>query len=317
MPECCIVYLSDQAYLFPTLVSAIQARRFSSVDKADVVVCLFGVDRGAERDFAPVFAGEGIRMMAVDESMVEGANPMMARLFLNRFLPAGYTQYLYIDGDVHITGSLDPLIDADVPAGRFLAANDPMTFMLSEGGSQSRDFTSHMAAIGLDSGRADAYFNTGVLRINRAGWDDIGLRAWNIARAGAANFRFPDQDPLNIAAQESRMPMSLAWNFPIFMRNARVESTIKPCMYHFMSNPKPWQGAFAPWNAAGHAQYVEIIRRYPWLAPYNPALPRRRRIRYKLQQLYKQVTETVTWGFGGRRSRILRYEARMARVGTN
>jgi hypothetical protein len=308
MPKCCIVYISDQTYLFPTLVSATQARSFASVDKADVIICHFGLSAMVERDFAPAFAAEGIQLLAVDASAVEGANPMMARLFLNRILPGSYSQYLYIDGDIHIARSLDPLIDAAVPQGRFLAANDPMTFMLPESGAQSRDFASHMKAIGLDADQAGAYFNTGVMRINRVGWDDIGLEAWKVASKGEHGFRFPDQDPLNIVATKNRLPMSLAWNFPIFMRNARVEASIKPRMYHFMSNPKPWQGSFAPWKKAAYAPYVELMRRYPALAPYNAALPLKRRIRYQLQQRYKQITETYGWGFGERRHRILLYE---------
>jgi len=186
-----------------------------------------------------------------------------------------------------------------------------MTFMLTDSSAQSRDFASHMEAIGLGAGRAAGYFNTGVLRINRAGWEETGLLAWQIAHRQSGKFRFPDQDPLNIAAVDSRMPMSLAWNFPIFMRNARVETAIKPCMYHFMSSPKPWQGIFAPWSSTAYAPYVEAVRRYPALAAYNPPLPLRRRLRYQLQQLYKQVTETCTWGLGERRHRILRYEAQM------
>jgi lipopolysaccharide biosynthesis glycosyltransferase len=315
MPSCCIVYTSDETYLFPTLVSAIQARRFAPADKADVAIFHFSISARAERDFAAVCAQLGILFLAVDPNTVEGASPMMARLLLNRFMPEQYSQYLYVDGDVHITRSLDQLIDAAVPAGRFLAANDPMTFMLTERGAQSRDFANHMESIGLGGGSADRYFNTGVLRINRAGWDEIGLEAWAIVRRNSRKFRFPDQDPLNIVSVERSMPMSLAWNFPIFMRNARVEGAIKPCIYHFMSSPKPWQGAFAPWGPAAHRPYLEMARRYPALAPYNRALPVKRWVRYQLQQAYKKIVETCSWGFGDRRDRILRYEARTMLAG--
>ncbi len=312
MPECCIVYTSDETYLFPTLVSAIQARGFASPAKADVAICHFGISQAARRDFAPVFEKEGIQLLAVDPRCVDGADAMMSRLFLDRFMPAQYSHFLYVDGDVHITGPLDQLIDVRLAAGRFLATNDPMTFMLSDRDAQSQDLANHLQSIGLSRERADTYFNTGVLRINRAGWDDIGQEAWRLARAGSRQFRFPDQDPLNIVSAGSRLPMSLAWNFPIFMRNARVEAAINPRMYHFMSKPKPWQGTFAPWTAQAHQPYVDLVRRYPALAAYNRGMPPHWRVRYKLQQLYKQATETCTWGFGERRGRILRYEARIA-----
>jgi lipopolysaccharide biosynthesis glycosyltransferase len=310
MARCCIVYTSDETYLFPTLVSAMQARRFASPEKADVLIVHFGISRQAEKDFAGVCQSEGIRLLAVDARTIADASPMMARLFLDRFLPDDCDQILYIDGDVRIVRSLDPLIDARVPDGHFLAANDPMTFMLPDSDAQSRALASHLRAIGLGPGRAGTYFNTGVLRIARAGWDGIGSRAWRLVQDNGQAFRFPDQDPLNVVAGSRRMPMSLAWNFPIFMRNARVEAQIRPCIYHFMSRPKPWQGAFAPWDARVFMSYVEVMRKYPALAAYNPAMPARLRARYTLQQLYKQATETWLWGFSARRGRILRYEER-------
>ena len=107
--------------------------------------------------------------------------------------------------------------------------------------------------------------------------------------------RFLDQDALNLVAADRQMPMSLAWNFPIFMRNSGVESTMEPIIYHFMSNPKPWHGAFRPWTSDFHRPYVEIIQKYPEIAPYLQTLPNVRRLKYLLQQHYKNQTERLTW----------------------
>ncbi len=311
MPAACVVYTTDETYLFPTLVSAMQARHFASPGQADVLICHFGISRSAEADFAGVCDREGIRLIGVDPRVIENAAPMMARLFLDRFVPDQYAHILYVDGDVRIVRSLDPLIGAHVPERHFLAANDPMTFMLPDADAHSRALAAHLASIGLGPGRAGAYFNTGVLRIARAGWDGIGARAWRLVQDTRQGFRFPDQDPLNMVAGGSRMPMSLAWNFPIFMRNARIEAAVRPCVYHYMSKPKPWQGGFAPWGSRVFMSYVDVVRKYPVLAAYNPALPARLRARYTLQQLYKKALETASWGFSERRKRILRYEERM------
>jgi lipopolysaccharide biosynthesis glycosyltransferase len=197
-----------------------------------------------------------------------------------------------------------------VPDGHFLAANDPMTFMLPASDTHSRKLAAHLASIGLGPDKAGSYFNTGVLRIARTGWNGIGACAWRLVQDRGRSFRFPDQDPLNMVAGNCRMPMSLAWNFPIFMRNARVETIIRPSIYHFMSDPKPWHGTFAPWDASVFMSYVDVLRKYPPLAAYNPALTARVRARYKLQQLAKKALETVYWGFSERRGRILRYEER-------
>jgi lipopolysaccharide biosynthesis glycosyltransferase len=315
MTSACILYITDETYFFPTLVSAIQARQQTSRQKADVIIFHLGVDEATERDFAKVCAAEDIRLLAIDPKIIEGSDAMMARLLLNRFVPEQYTQYLYIDGDVHITGSLDELIDAEVPEGCFMAANDPMTFQLSDNDAASRDLLAHLQSIGFAPEQAKQYFNTGVLRINRVGWDEIGQRAWEMARDPKAAFRFPDQDPLNIVGASRRLPMSLAWNFPIFMRHARVEAEINPRVYHFMSRPKPWQGVFLPWKFESYSPYEKTMADYPQLARYRSTFSFRRRLRYHLQQRYKKILETLSWGYSKRRGRILNYEGHVTNDG--
>jgi hypothetical protein len=310
-PACAIVFTTDRGYLFPTLIAAMQARRFAAPAKADVLICHVGVDGAALDLFAAICAAEALRLVAIDPRALDGAAAITARLLLNRFMPDQYAHYLYIDGDVQIAQPLDPLIDAEVPAGHFLAANDPLTFMFPEHGDLGGDLARHTRAIGLTPGQARAYFNTGVLRISRAGWDETGTRAWRLIRDDPGRFRFIDQDPLNIVAQDRRLAMSLAWNFPIFMRNARVEAKIAPRITHFMSAPKPWQGAFAPWGPAAVRPYLDALEKYPALGPYNPAFSLRRRARYQVQQLAKMAVETCQWGLSDRRRRILRYEARI------
>jgi lipopolysaccharide biosynthesis glycosyltransferase len=309
-PSCCIVFTTDLGYLFPTLVSAMQARRHVSQTKADVLICHFGVEDAAERLFADICAREGIGLLAVDPATIEHATPMMSRLFLDRFLPVQYQQILYLDGDVQISRSLDPLIEAEVAPGQFLAVNDPMTFLLADRDAQSLDLARHMAAMGLTPLQAGRYFNTGVLRINRTGWEAIGQRAWALTQNGPPS-RFPDQDPLNRVATDCHLPLSLAWNFPIFMRNARVEAAIDPCITHFMSNPKPWQGSYLPWDAQACAPYDDAITTYPALGLYRQALPLRRRIHYRLLQTAKKLLESRKWGYSARRARILEYENRV------
>jgi lipopolysaccharide biosynthesis glycosyltransferase len=308
MPACCIVYTTDQGYLFPSIVSAMQARRHISPTKADIIIFGFAISPAAQDEVASICHAEGIHFMPVRTDVLEGADAMMARLFLNNFVPEHYTQFIYVDGDVQFCRPLEPLVDADVPAGRFLASNDPMTFLIPEQRGEGLILAEHLRLIGLNRHQASRYFNTGVLRINRAGWDEIGREAWKLCQRHAGPFRFPDQDPLNIVASDSHIPMSLAWNFPIFMLNARVADIIRPAVYHFMSRPKPWQGPFPPWTAAAQAVYTTALRCHPALAAYHRPFPIRQQVRYHMQQRYKRLTETVTWGFNRRRDRILDYE---------
>lgn len=307
--ECCVVYTTDCLYLFPTLVSAIQARRNCSPDVADVAIYCVNLDCYTERAFRPVCERENILLISLDPETIENQTAMLARLFLNRFMPAQYSQFLYLDGDVHIHASLDPLLRAQVPEGHFLAANDPLTFQLAENLPESREMANHLKSVGLTERQSERYFNSGVLRIHRKGWEETGQRAWEYCRRNGGPSRFPDQDALNLVAADNHMSMSLAWNFPVFMRNSRVQSKIKPKITHFMSSPKPWQGSFPPWNKEACKPYAEAIRHYPDLAQFSIGLPLRKRAVYHLQQRGKKISESITWGLSERRGRILSYEA--------
>lgn len=314
-PNSCIVYTTDQRYFFPTLVSAIQARHFSAPERADVLILCFDLAPDAEEVFRPICLAEGIQLHSFPAACIENHTAMMARLFLNRLLPERYEDVLYIDGDVHILAPLDPLLSVEVPDGHFLAANDPITFLLPDPTMQSRDLWRHLNSIGIHDDHALHYFNSGVLRIRRKGWDDVCHRALEYIRRNRRPSRFPDQDALNIVASEQRLPMSLAWNYPVFLRHSRVEAAIRPRVVHFMSSPKPWHGSFPPWTADSFQPYLDILGRYPSLTPYRLPMPWRDRALYHLHQRSKLIAETVTWGWSQRRARILDYENACFRPG--
>ncbi len=308
-PTCCVLYTTDPAYLFPTLVSALQARQHTSPTKADVIIYCLNLDPATREVFAPVCASANIQLVALDPSCIMGQTAMLARLFLNNFVPAHYTDYLYLDGDIHIHGSLDPLIDTEVPEGHFLAANDPMTFLLADKSPLSHDLRTHLNTLGFSRSESLQYFNSGVLRIRAAGWQQIGLDAWHWFERLGRGSRFPDQDALNLAGRGCRLPLSLAWNYPVFLRNSRVEGDIQPRIRHFMSSPKPWDGPFPPWTRVECRPYLQAIADYPELAPFRPGrLSLRKAAGYHLQQNGKRVLESITWGLSKRRDRILGYQ---------
>lgn len=311
--DCCISYTTDPGYLFPSFVSAMQARRHTPADLADVAI--FSVKGVAECDrvFRRACESEGILFFSVPETAIERVGAMLARLFLDRIAPAHYGHLLYIDGDTQIMGSLEPLVRTEVPSGQFCAANDPMTFSLDGGRGHDRSLVSYFASIGLENNRQRNYFNSGVLRINRDGWDRIGWESWKLFQNLKGKTRYPDQDALNLVAMDRRIPMSLSWNFPIFLRNARLEQAIDPRVVHYMGSPKPWHGAFLPWGGTEYLPYVEAVSRYPDLEQFLTRMPFYRRCRYILQQHYKRIHEISAWGKGSRHHEILNYEKRVGR----
>lgn len=309
MPNRCICYTTDPLYLFPTFVSATQARAHTPADVADVAIFSIGGTGPQEEAFARACAAEGIRLIPVPLPQLEGANAMLARLFLDRIVPAGYDQLLYIDGDTQITGDLTPLLQAHVPAGHFCAATDPMTFSLRANERSDHKLAGYFASLGLEPAKQFNYFNSGVLRINRAGWDEIGRESWTLFQELRGRTRYPDQDALNLAAIDRCIPMSLTWNFPIFMRNAKLGDAITPRIIHYMGSPKPWHGPFLPWAFAEYETYLAVARRHPALTPYLTRMGWQRKLKYRFQQQFKQKQETAAWGNGRRHREILHYEA--------
>ncbi|GBR04849.1 glycosyltransferase family 8 protein [Acetobacter oeni] len=308
MARTCICYTTDQGYLFPSFVSAVQARRNSSPELADVCLVGFDTDPATQRLFGDACERAGVLFSACRRADIEDAPAMLGRLFLSSLLPAQYDRLLYIDGDTQITGSADPLLRAPVPDGTFYAAADPMTFLIDDDDKQAVDLRAHLTAIGLSPADARRYFNSGVIYAEREAWARVGHDAWKMFSSQPAATRFPDQDILNLVGLPHSLPMSLAWNFPIFLRNAAVEDVIRPRITHFMSRPKPWEGVFAPWTAVAFTPYREIVARFPGLAPYWHRMSGRQRLRYVVQQRYKQVLETIRWSRGMRHDRILAYE---------
>ncbi len=308
MINSCVVFTTDPHYLYPTVVAAHSARAHTVAATADILILCFGATGEVEREFDEICQDFGIRFLNLQWEAIEGSSAMMARLFLDRLLPGHYRSVLYLDSDILVTGSLMPLLDCELPAGAFLAANDPTAFAVDGPDRLAKNLRAHLASLGLGPDQAREYFNSGVLRFDRDGWDAIGMAAWRWFRQNRFSSRFPDQDAINIVGREHRLRLSLRWNFPAFLRNVGVEPSVQPRVHHFMSAPKPWQGNFAPWGCRFSAAYQEPLRRFPRLAPHVDRLSAAASIRYSFQQRAKQIAESVTWGMSQRKTRILEYE---------
>lgn len=309
MTNCCVCYTTNKAYLFPTVVSAIQARHHSSRQLADVAVYCIGAESHETDEFAEVCASEGVQFACIHPSLTDNSHVAYSRLFLDAFVPKQYTQLLYVDGDTQVTASLDELISAPVGPGQFMAATDPIAFKYNDISDAPKEIREYLARLGLPS--IKQYFNSGVLRMNRQGWAEIGARAYEFRlRAKKEDLHFWDQDGLNAVGvnPEVRLPMSIRFNFAIFLRNCRVESQLTPAIYHFMSNPKPWNGNFPPWSRWATLPYREISEKYPKLTRYQAPFSAWKTARYAVQQRLKQVDEALTWGMTWRRGEVLSHE---------
>jgi lipopolysaccharide biosynthesis glycosyltransferase len=300
----CVCFTTDLGYLFPTLLSAIQARE--ALDStADVVVILFNSGAAVEEVFGQVCAAKNIEFLTRPLDVLEDFSAMYARLFLCELLPSHYAHILYIDGDVQIRDSLNPLMSWR-PAGpeTFCAVADPMAVALHND-AERQDIRAYFESLGVESSPRRPYFNSGALRIERSGWADISRDALQLLREKPELCRWQDQSALNFAGKAKFVPMSFRWNFPIFFRNCGVEQSIDPAVYHFMSKPKPWQGNFPPWDNGFVVPYLQLVREYPALAAFRRTMPVKSYMKYLALQNYKRVHELMTWRLSGRRQAIL------------
>jgi lipopolysaccharide biosynthesis glycosyltransferase len=307
LAKACVCYISDEGYLFPSLLSAIQIRENVSRQKADVVMYFIGEPTSKSELFRSIYAKYQIRFVVVSPKTIDSMHIVFARLFIDRFVEPTYQRILYIDGDTQIAGDINPLIDADLPPGTFCAARDPTTLATDTDKRSFPNQAAYFESIGLSANQIRLYCNSGVILFDRASWANICVDSLKLLQE-KPRLRFPDQDLINLAANGRCLTMSFKWNFPIFLMNYGFEDIIKPRIYHFMSNPRPWQGPFQPWGRKWHRTYIDLLDKHPDLRPHVNALSPPKYFKYYLQQYYKKVIEGLAWKRSDIREKIAEIE---------
>ncbi len=115
MPNACCCYVIDAGYLFPTLMSAIQARSAIAVSAADVTILCIGQGRREIDLFAPICREHGIGLVSVPPSAIDHMPIMFGRFYLARLLDAHYEAVVYMDGDITVLGAVGS--GAEIVAG--------------------------------------------------------------------------------------------------------------------------------------------------------------------------------------------------------
>jgi lipopolysaccharide biosynthesis glycosyltransferase len=304
----CVCFTTDSGYLFPTVLSAIQARAQTDANLADIVIIQFGASAAADAALHQVCRDKNIVLILPDMALLQGFTTMYARLFLDEILPAQYQDILYLDGDIQIRLPLDEIIRRDLaPGNAFAAVADPLAIEVQQNSRRAPEILSYFENLGVKSSPELPYFNSGALKIRRSLWVDVSRDALKFLKEKPEFCRWQDQSALNFAGQGRFEPMSFRWNFPIFFRNCGVEAAIKPGVYHFMSKPKPWNGNFRPWNKEFCAPYAKLISEYPQLANHVGPFPVAKQAKYIALQNFKWLQETVVWRMSERRNAILRF----------
>ncbi|BCP52429.1 glycosyl transferase [Kaistia sp. 32K] len=307
--ECCC-YVIDQGYLFPTVLSAAQARKATCVDTTDIKIFCIGSENAETLPFQNVCESLGVELVFAPPAAIDHMPILFARFFLSRLLDPAYRSIVYVDGDTQISGSLQPLLDIELEPGRFIAAPDPMSILIDQPRRMWRKRRAYLQSIGIADAVLQRYCNSGVLRFNLRDWEAISTAVIETSSRHGHELKFPDQDALNLMFGTDYLTMSYRWNFPSFFLACGFEDLITPTIYHFMSNPRPWHGPFQPWGDAWHEPYLRLASEHPELARFHKAFGPIKTAKYIAQQRIKSAIELPLWRSSLVRERIERHEAR-------
>jgi lipopolysaccharide biosynthesis glycosyltransferase len=290
-----VCYAATEGYLFHTVVSALQARAHTDDAVGVYVVCLSRGGSREEETFRRVCAEHGVELISAPIHRLNGLHPTYSRLLLDEFLPEQVEEVLYLDGDTQVVQDINPLVRASTPVGGVLAAVDPMVFIRRSHKALKNRIDGWWDSSDLSAETRQRYVNAGVLRVSRR--DLAGLREQIFRDYGdrLRDFHFLDQDAINLACGDRIDTISMSWNFPGFLLDTQMVEITPPRIVHFMSNPRPWHAPLSPWGHDYYRPYSDLVREHPDLEEYWVRLAGRRKIRYALQQRYKQWTERPNW----------------------
>jgi lipopolysaccharide biosynthesis glycosyltransferase len=255
--ECAVCYVADLNFLLPSLVSAAGLRQFVPAHKADIFIFLVDGNEARIRECNQFLQPHGIRILAMNSSSYSGFDrdkfhksgvptATLGRFFIDDLLPDACQRIVYIDGDTWMWRDPSALIEAVVPDGKFAAAEDMTSFRCSNILPRGRALRPYFKNLGLNP--KDGYFNAGIFATSRNTWKALASEAFEFFRKNTAICKYHDQSALNAVMGDRRLHLSLKWNFQTPYRFMGIEKSVKPRIYHFHSQPKPWMGASAPWQ---------------------------------------------------------------------
>jgi lipopolysaccharide biosynthesis glycosyltransferase len=195
-----------------------------------------------------------------------------ARLLIATALP-GLDRAVYLDGDILVRRSLEPLFATDLQGAPIAACVDLNAPTLAQG-------LPNFAQWHLDG---DApYFNGGVLVLDLHAWRDRGLtdRAVRLAETSSASLGWADQDVINIVVGADCRRLDASWNVlhggwgrrahpsrtGAALPRAEVERALRdPAIVHFAGSIKPWHARFGGrWSSSTYGEWRRFAARTPF-----------------------------------------------------
>ena len=262
--------MCDDGYLFPSSVCAKQAR-IHAPESADVVIFIETKELTDERkSILEANTGAIVRTIPqwliekLDRSVPEGFfqthvnRAALFRLFVAHILEERYEKILYLDGDIQIRRSLEPLLTMTLPPGTVGVVPDWVALHSAEGWPHVAANRAYMEKLSFLPEHWSSYFNSGVVVASPDTWNDIGPKALDFLIKKPESCRLHDQSALNHVCRGRTTRLSLRWNFLRQYMPLPAYKTIDPAILHFVGRLKPWDGAYYPWTQAEFQPYVEM-----------------------------------------------------------
>jgi lipopolysaccharide biosynthesis glycosyltransferase len=230
---------------------------------AELLICVHRPDEADLDTLARFNARHGIaiRVIPVDGAELGVATSglynigTMIRLGLDRYLGPHYARVLYLDSDLLVRGSLDPLFATGFDGCSAAAVIDIMMHTRVHA-----FFRENLASIGF--GDEDLYFNAGVLLFDWAAClrERVLPRARDLL-AEPSGWLFPDQNALNIVLRHKWKRLAPRWNVVNDIDDAL---TVATAIRHFADTRKPWLANCRWQDRRYRAYYQSALKDMPW-----------------------------------------------------
>jgi lipopolysaccharide biosynthesis glycosyltransferase len=179
-----------------------------------------------------------------------------------------YEKVIYLDSDMICHADLSELYAVDLGTNFLAACRDD--FLAGDRGR------GHALSIGLS--RPRDYFNAGMLLINRERFSRSVAMKQLLDLAVSRDWRFCDQDVLNVVCAEKTLILNMEWNamvtmhnedqFPLSLRQEYRRSRASPKISHF-AGPKPWDRRFSfAFDSGPRKAHLELFLRYAVRTPF-------------------------------------------------
>jgi lipopolysaccharide biosynthesis glycosyltransferase len=302
--SCPLVFAADEAYtmqLATTMRSVVETNASSWPIEFHVLTDSIAEDtRRKILDSLPN-GSASIRWSLVDLNLFKGFSFMnyiskmtYARLLIPRVLPDTVSRVLYLDADLLVMDSLEPLWETDLDGAIMGAVVDLIDPALKRGEPRCE---------GLP--RVRDYFNAGVLLIDLDQWREkrVSEKALEYLERHPRS-PYSDQDALNFACDKLWKKLDPRWNFQdhvnhVNQRFSDFRPDEQPWIVHYVTYRKPWYAGIRAFNASSYDAFRSrtLFARTPWeklldalrrWVPFTDALPRYKLLRAMWRRLRYQ-----------------------------